>query len=86
MESEIKQWGHSAAVRLSKKVLAQANLDISDRISMTVQDGRIVIQPVEKAKQRIKLPFSESDLLKGLDSHTAHADEAAQLMEGEVPE
>lgn len=86
MESQIKQWGHSAAVRLSKRILAQANLDISDRIDMTVEDGRIVIQPVERARQRIKLPFSERDLLKGLDRRTAHADEAADLMEDELPD
>lgn len=86
MESEIKQWGHSAAVRLSKRVLAQANLDISDRINMTVQDGRIVIQSVEKIQRRIRLPFSESDLLKGLDGYTVHADEGADLIGGEVPD
>ena len=86
MESQIKQWGDSAAVRLSKKILAQANLDISDPIDVTVQDGRIVIQPLEKTRRRIRLPFNESDLLKGLDSHAAHADETADLMEDEVPD
>lgn len=86
MESEIKQWGHSAAVRLPKKILAQANLDMSDRINLTVQDGQIVIQPAEKSQRRIRLPFSESDLLKGLDYYTVHADEGAELIEGEVPD
>lgn len=79
MESEIKQWRHSAAVRLPKQVLAQAGLHIADRITITVQGGKIVIQPVEKARRRIKLPFSESELLEGLDSYTSHADEFADF-------
>jgi antitoxin MazE len=75
MQSEIKRWGNSAAVRLSSKILAQARLDVSSPISIDVKAGKIVIESTEKASRKLKLPFSEADLLKGLDAYGAHADE-----------
>jgi len=78
MQSEIKRWGNSAAVRLSSKILAQAQLDVSSPISIDVKDGKIIIEAAAETAYRIKLPFSETDLLKGLDAHGAHADELAQ--------
>lgn len=79
MQSEIKQWGNSAAVRISSKILAQARLGVSSAITIEVEDGKIIIGAVqERATRKVKLPFSEKDLLKGLDAHGAHADELAQ--------
>lgn len=78
MHSQIKRWGNSAAVRLSSKIMAQANLDVSSPVIIEVKDGKIVIEPAENAPRKINLPFSEADLLKGLDAHGAHADELAQ--------
>lgn len=78
MQNEIKRWGNSAAVRLSSKVLAQANLEVSSPIHIEVKAGKIMIEAVNKTPHKANLPFSEADLLKGLDSHGAHADELAQ--------
>ncbi|MDQ2077488.1 hypothetical protein [Marinimicrobium sp. ABcell2] len=76
MRSKIKRWGSSAAVRLSSKILAQAELDVSSPINIDVKAGKIVIEAAVKAPG-VRLPFSEQDLLKGLDAHGAHADERA---------
>lgn len=84
MRSEIKRWGNSAAVRLPSKILAQAKLDVSSPISIDVKDGRIVIEAAQEAPRRVNLPFSESDLLKGLDAYSAHANELAQLSTTEM--
>lgn len=78
MHSEIKRWGNSAAIRIPSKILAQANLDVSSPISMDVIDGKIIIEAAVNAKRRVNLPFSEADLLKGLNAHCAHADELAR--------
>lgn len=77
MQSEIKRWGNSAAVRLPGKILAQAKLGVSSPISIDVKAGKIVIEASPKAPCKVNLPFSEADLLKGLDAHGAHADEIA---------
>lgn len=78
MQSEVKRWGNSAAVRLSSKILAQAKLDISSPIRIVVEAGKIVIEAAERAPRKINLPFSEADLLVGLDAYGAHADEIAE--------
>lgn len=78
MNSEIKRWGNSAAVRLSSKVLAQANLEVSTPVSINVRSGKIVIEAlVKKQKKTLKLPFSEAELLRDLTPESAHADELA---------
>lgn len=78
MQSEIKRWGNSAAVRLSSKILTQAKLDLSSPISIEVRDGKIVIEALATTTKKVKLPFSEAQLLSGLDAYSAHADEIAQ--------
>jgi antitoxin MazE len=77
MESEIKRWGNSAAVRLNSKILAQANLDVSSPINIEVKAGQIIIEGTMPEVKLIKFPFSEEQLLKGLDPYTSHADELA---------
>lgn len=77
MQSEIKRWGNSGAVRLTSRILAQASLAISSPIQIHVEHGRIVIEAASEDFRRVKLPFAESELIAGLDAHTAHADELA---------
>ena len=78
MQSEIKRWGNSAAVRIPSKILAQANLDVSSPISIEVKAGKIVIGADVNTKRKVNLPFSEAFLLEGLHAHSAHADELVQ--------
>jgi antitoxin MazE len=76
MRSEIKRWGNSAAVRLPKKLLTQARLEVDSAVSMKVEENRIVIEALDQtAPRHLQLPFSEAMLVAGLDAHTAHADE-----------
>lgn len=84
MQSEIKRWGNSAAVRLSSKILAQAKLDMSSPISIEVKEGKIVIEALSTTNKKVKLPFSEAELLNGLDAFSAHADEIAEPSSGEM--
>lgn len=84
MRSEIKRWRNSAAVRLSRKILAQAKLHVSSPISINVKAGKIVIEAAQKVPRRSTLPFSEADLLKGLDAHGAHADELTKPSASEI--
>ncbi|WP_339857568.1 MazF family transcriptional regulator [Thalassospira alkalitolerans] len=78
MQSEIKRWGNSAAVRLSSKILAQARLDVASPISIDVKAGKIIIEAARTTTRKVNLPFSEAELLVGLDAHGAHEDELAQ--------
>lgn len=79
MRSEIKRWGNSAAIRLPRGILAEARLDVSSQVTMVVEGGKIIIEATgEPSKKLLALPFSEADLVRGLTSETAHADELAR--------
>ena len=66
MQSEIKRWGNSAAVRLSSKILAQARLDVASPISIDVKAGKIIIEAARTTTRKVNLPFSEAELWSGL--------------------
>lgn len=86
METQIKRWGNSAAIRIPSSILSEANLSVDSSINIEVKGNRIVIEPAARVSKRLKLPFTEQALLKGLDAHTAHADSVAALQATELGE
>ena len=85
MQSEIKRWGNSAAIRLPRKILAAASLEIDSPITIAVKGTKIIIEPVRgEQKKRLKLPFSESMLVADLTPDAAHADELAMATSTEL--
>jgi antitoxin MazE len=85
MQTKIKRWGNSAAVRLPSKILAAASLEVNSPITVIVKGKKIIIEPVvEQTDKRFKLPFSESMLLAGLTPETVHADELAAVTSVEL--
>lgn len=86
METQIKRWGNSAAIRIPSNILSDANLAVDSQINIEVKGNRIVIEPVAKTPKRLKLPFTEQALLKGLDARNAHADSVAALLTTELGE
>ena len=67
MQSKIKRRATNAAIRYCYKTLARARI------------GHNIITVSTKERNKISLPFSEVNLLNGLNAHDAHADELAQL-------
>ncbi|OGT74105.1 MAG: MazF family transcriptional regulator [Gammaproteobacteria bacterium RIFCSPLOWO2_02_FULL_57_10] len=51
---------------------------------LEVGGGEILIDAAEKVPRRVKLPFSEAELLNGLDAYGVHADELALPSPGEI--
>lgn len=47
----ILRWGNSQGVRLSKRLLEQANITENDEIELTALPNKIVIKKVEKTKR-----------------------------------
>ena len=41
----IRQWGNSAALRIPAPALAAANLAIDAEVRLTVEGGRLIIEP-----------------------------------------
>ena len=69
MQTIIKKWGNSPALRLNAAVMKSAQLNIDQLVSVKVQKGRIVIEPM--AKQEYPL----DELLSGI---------TAKNLQGEV--
>lgn len=72
------------AAELSSKNLDQDKLHVPPATSINAKAGKNTINASEEALRKLNLPFSEADMLKGLDAHFAHADELAQLLPSEI--
>ncbi len=86
MKAEIKKWGNSAALRLPSRILAQAHISVASAVDITVEEGRIIVQPTQQKRSRVHFPYSEEQLLKGLNADNAHADEMASVTQHELGE
>lgn len=85
MRSAIKKWGNSAAIRLPARILAEARLGVDKPVSMVVKGRKIVIEAVPESRAvRLTLPFTETDLVRGLTREKAHADLLAEPLDEEL--
>jgi antitoxin MazE len=48
METTIRKWGNSPAVRLPAAVLREAAFGVEQRVNISVSQGRIVIEPSDR--------------------------------------
>lgn len=62
----LKKWGNSPAVRIPASVMQDAALNINDQFEITIEDGRLVLEPV-KAKK-----YSLEELLAGITEDNLH--------------
>lgn len=54
MNQHVRKWGNSAAVRIPMATLAAAGLKPDDPVEVREENGRIVIEPVRKAKKDLQ--------------------------------
>ena len=50
-EVQIGKWGNSLGIRLPKHVLKALQLSVKDRISCSLEDGKLVLRPVSPQKK-----------------------------------
>ncbi|MCM1283953.1 MAG: hypothetical protein NC180_09135 [Muribaculaceae bacterium] len=50
VQTNIRRWGNSQGIRLSKEILAQMDLQENDTVGINVCDGRMTIEKVDKPK------------------------------------
>jgi antitoxin MazE len=85
VETEIKKWGNSLAIRLSGAMAELPRLQEGTRVSIDISNEALVIKPV-KAIKKLKLPYSENSLVASLTPVLAHADELARPIGNELGE
>jgi antitoxin MazE len=68
MQTIIKKWGNSPALRLNAAVMKSAQFNIDQLVSVKVQKGRIVIEPM------IKREYQLEELLAGITPKNLHSE------------
>ncbi len=66
MESVIRQWGNSPALRLPTALLKEAGYQIDQKVELVVSRGRIIIQP--------SVEYDLQELVDGIRPSNAHGE------------
>lgn len=66
METTIRKWGNSPALRLPVSVLKDADLQLQQKVTLVVRRGRIVIEPIKTAE------YDLNELVAGINAQNAH--------------
>lgn len=65
MLTEIKKWGNSQGLRISRDLLAQLQVAVGDRVDLAVHDGALIITPARRVRGGQDLRALVSRLPKG---------------------
>ena len=57
----IKRWGNSLGVRLPAAVAREGRLHVDHRVRITVEEGKIIITPIEDAPLSLKQRLEHFD-------------------------
>ena len=50
IQTNIRRWGNSQGIRLTKEILAQMNLQENDTVGINVYDGKMTVEKINKPK------------------------------------
>ena len=50
MITKVQKWGNSQGVRVSKELLADVHLEVGDRVSVSVQEGSLIVTSVHRVR------------------------------------
>lgn len=55
MLAKVQKWGNSQGLRLVRKLLADARIEVGDEVDVVVKDGVIVVSPVRRLRGKHQL-------------------------------
>ena len=85
VEAKIQKWGNGLALRISGVMRDIPGFQEGAAIDVDVNEDGLVIHK-RKESSAAGLPYSEQQLLAGLDESTAQANLLADLIAPEIPE
>ena len=50
MITKVQKWGNSQAIRLSKALLSDVEINVGDAVDVAVRDGALVVTPVRRVR------------------------------------
>ena len=66
MQTKIKKWGNSLALRIPKLLASDANLKINKTVDISIDKGSIIITPISEKE------YSLEKLLKKVNKNNLH--------------
>jgi antitoxin MazE len=61
IELQVGKWGNSLGIRLPRHIAEILNLNLKDRISCSVEDGKLVLEPIRKSKYTLEELLADVD-------------------------
>lgn len=77
IESEIKRWGNSLALRITGAMAEVPKFTDGTKVTVEITEDALIIKRAAKSRRVLNLPYTEHDLLNGMNPTKAHADELA---------
>ena len=62
MLGKIQKWGNSQGIRFAKALLQEAQINVGDEVNVSVQKGRIIVEPATKVRGRYDLKELVSEI------------------------
>ncbi len=50
METRVQKWGNSQGIRVSKDVLADADIEVGDTVDIVAREGSLVVVPLRRVR------------------------------------
>ena len=66
MLGKIQKWGNSEGLRFTKALLQEAQINVSDEVNISVQNGRIIVEPATKVRGKYDLKELVSKIPKSI--------------------
>jgi antitoxin MazE len=79
METKVKKWGNSLALRIPKPLALEVGLDDDSPVELSLSDGKLVIAPIveeEMSLASLLAQVTESNLHNEVDTGPAVGGEA----------
>jgi len=64
IELKVGKWGNSLGIRLPRHIADLLNLNLKDRVSCSVEDGKLVLEPIRQPKYTLEQLLADVDELR----------------------
>jgi len=72
IKTTIRKWGNSLGLRITGPMKSIPKFEENMPVTVDISENGILIEPIKKS--RLKLPFTEAELLGDLDKQTSRED------------
>jgi antitoxin MazE len=68
MQTQIRKWGNSLALRIPKSLAGQSGLKQGSEVEVTIEDGRLIVKPISSWQVELQ------ELVDRIDPDSLHGE------------